>query len=71
MFLIKTGTSGQNSFGVTAAVNDVGVVILPNGEPFFISVFISESKEHLNVNERIIADIAKAAWDCFKVENQD
>ncbi|GGK80924.1 CepA family class A extended-spectrum beta-lactamase [Rufibacter glacialis] len=62
----KTGSSGRNkSTGITAAVNDIGVVFLPNGEYYFISVFASNSNEDLPTNEKIIADISKAAWDYF------
>jgi beta-lactamase class A/beta-lactamase class A VEB len=61
----KTGTSGTNQAGLTAAVNDIGIVFLPNGKHFFISVFVSNSQEDAAANEKIIADIAKAAWDYF------
>jgi beta-lactamase class A/beta-lactamase class A VEB len=61
----KTGTSGSNKAGLTAAVNDIGIVFLPNGQHFFISVFVSNSTENEATNEKIIADIAKAAWDHF------
>lgn len=61
----KTGTSGTNKMGITAAVNDIGVVFLPNGQPYFISVFVTNSKENIETNEKIIADISKAAWDYF------
>lgn len=62
----KTGTSGANkTTGVTAAVNDIGVVFLPNGRHFFISVFVTNSKENAETNEKIIADISKAAWNHF------
>ena len=62
----KTGWSGTNKeTGITAAVNNIGIVFLPNGEYFIISVFVSESKENFDTNEKIIADIAKAAWDYF------
>ncbi|MBE7514995.1 MAG: class A beta-lactamase, subclass A2 [Chloracidobacterium sp.] len=62
----KTGWSGTNkTTGITAAVNDIGVVFLPNGEHFFISVFVTDSRENDDANEKIIADIAKAAWDHF------
>lgn len=39
--------------------------LLPNGEHFIISVFVSESKEDIDTNEKIIADIAKAAYDFY------
>lgn len=62
----KTGSSGTNPDGLTAAVNDIGIVFLPNGKHFFISVFVSNSTENPAVSEKIIADIAKATWDYFQ-----
>lgn len=62
----KTGTSGMNNrTGITAAVNDIGIVFLPGGRHFFISVFVTDSKEDTATNEKIIADISKAAWNYF------
>ncbi|MEL6303674.1 MAG: class A beta-lactamase, subclass A2 [Bacteroidota bacterium] len=62
----KTGWSGKHKdTGVTAAANDIGIVFLPNGKYFIISVFVSESTESTATNEKIIADISKAAWDYF------
>lgn len=61
----KTGSSGSNKEGITAALNDVGIVTLPNGKHFAISVFVAASKENNETNEQIIADIAKATWDYF------
>ncbi|WP_428659285.1 class A beta-lactamase, subclass A2 [Runella sp.] len=61
----KTGSSGVNKEGLTAAVNDIGIVFLPNGQHFFISVFVTASKENAATNEKIIADISRAAWDYF------
>lgn len=61
----KTGHSGTNNEGITGAVNDIGIVFLPNGKYFYISVFVSNSKENEETNQRIIADAAKAAWEYF------
>lgn len=61
----KTGSSGTNKAGLTAAVNDIGIVFLPNGKPFFISVLVTDSNENAETNEKIIADIAKVMWDHF------
>jgi beta-lactamase class A/beta-lactamase class A VEB len=61
----KTGSSGTNKEGLTAAVNDIGILFLPNGQPIFISVFVTESRENEATNEKIIADIGKATWDYF------
>lgn len=67
----KTGWSGTNKeTGITAALNDIGIVFLPNGEYFIISVFVSESKENFDANEKIIADIAKAAYDFYAATNK-
>ncbi|SDF91435.1 beta-lactamase class A/beta-lactamase class A VEB [Pedobacter terrae] len=65
----KTGSSGTNKQGITAAVNDIGVVFLPAGAHYFISVFVTESTENAATNEKIIADINKAAWDYFNGSN--
>lgn len=62
----KTGYSGAHkTTGEYAAVNDIGIVFLPNGKYFYITVFVTDSKEDFDTNERIIADVAKAAWDHF------
>ncbi|PKB15855.1 class A beta-lactamase, subclass A2 [Flavobacterium sp. 5] len=61
----KTGLSGTNDKNVTAATNDIGVIVLPNGEPIFITVLVSDSTENAETNEKIISDIAKATWDYY------
>ncbi|GAB6283325.1 MAG: class A beta-lactamase, subclass A2 [Ignavibacterium sp.] len=66
----KTGSSGTNKEGLTAAVNDIGIVFLPNGKHFFISVFVTNSKENAETNEKIIADISKVTWDYFMVKTE-
>jgi beta-lactamase class A len=64
----KTGYSGTNKQGVTAAVNDIGIVFISPDQYFYISVFVSDSREDLATNEKIIADITKAAWEYFKAK---
>ena len=67
----KTGWSGTNKeTGITAAVNNIGIVFLPDGGYFIISVFVTESKENFDTNEKIIADIAKAAYDFFTTADE-
>ena len=61
----KTGSSGVNKEGLTAAVNDIGIVFLPNGQQYFISVFVTKSTENTETNEKIIADISKIIWDYY------
>ena len=62
----KTGTSDTNPEGITAAINDIGIVTLPNGRHLLISVFVANSKEKPAAMEKIIAAISKLSWDYFK-----
>lgn len=63
----KTGTSGTNKeTGIMAAVNDIGLVTLPNGNRFAIAVFVSNSRGKIEANEKIIAEITKATYDYLK-----
>ena len=66
----KTGSSGANKDGLTAAVNDIGIVFLPNGQHFFLSVFVTNSNENADTNEKIIADIAKETWNYFTAKKK-
>lgn len=59
----KTGTSGTSAEGVTAATNDIGLISLPDGGTLAIAVFVSDSPADLATREKVIAEIAKAAWD--------
>lgn len=61
----KTGTSGTNAEGLTPATNDIGIVFLPNGDHFFISVLVTDSMESEETNAKIIADIAKVTYDFY------
>jgi beta-lactamase class A/beta-lactamase class A VEB len=62
----KTGYSGKNDDGITGALNNIGIVFLPEGSYFYLSVLVSDSKESDETNEKIIAEIAKLTWDHFK-----
>jgi beta-lactamase class A/beta-lactamase class A VEB len=67
----KTGWSGTNKeTGITAAVNDIGIVFLPDGNYFIISVFVTDSQEDFKTNAKIIADIAKATYDYYTVQKK-
>ena len=59
----KTGTSFTTAEGITPAINDVGIITMPNGKHIAISIFVAESKESREVNENIIAEITKMVWD--------
>jgi len=62
----KTGYSGQNDEGLIAALNNIGIVFLPDGSHFYISVLVSDSSEGVEGSHKIIAEIAKAAWDHYQ-----
>ena len=61
----KTGRSGKNEEGLTGAINDIGIVFLPDGSYFYLSVLVSNSKESDETNQGIIAEVARLAWDYF------
>jgi len=57
----KTGTSGTNQEGITAATNDVGIITLPDGSHLIISVFVKDAHANEATREAVIARIAAAA----------
>ena len=61
----RTGTSSTNAQGLSPALNDVGVIVLPNGQHLAIAVFVADSYADTATRERVIATIAKAAYDEF------
>jgi len=58
----KTGTS-NTAAGLTRATNDVGIITLPDGRHLAVAVFVSDSRAGEETRERVIAEIARAAWD--------
>jgi len=61
----RTGMSGQNDDGVRAALNDVGIISLPNGKHVAIALFISNTKESIPASEALMARISKLTFDCY------
>lgn len=58
----KTGSSGTtNNF--TAALNDVGLITLPDGRTLALAVFVSDANAEVPALENVIARIARASWD--------
>ncbi len=55
----KTGFSGKNKDGVTAANNCVGIVQNLDGEILFFSIFITNSSESEEFNYHLISQIVK------------
>ncbi|MFN8348488.1 MAG: class A beta-lactamase, subclass A2 [Spirosomataceae bacterium] len=61
----KSGLSGADNKGITAATNDIGIVTLPNGTHYAIAVFYGNTKMADKDSDRVIAEVSKAAWDYF------
>jgi beta-lactamase class A len=60
----KTGTGGMSA-GVTVAINDVGVMRLPNGDDVAIAVLIGEPRGSVSRAERLIARVARTVFDAW------
>lgn len=61
----RTGISGTNDANLRVAMNDIGIVKLPNGKHFIISVFLKNITETQEDTEKIIADITRTTWNYF------
>jgi len=61
----KTGSSDSNDKGITAAVNDAGIIILPDGQALVLAVFAGNTTESSETCEDAIAAMSKAAWDHY------
>ncbi len=59
----KTGSSDRLKNNIKIADNDSGFIVLPNGEVYFLSIFIYNSKESDKENARIIAEISKEIYN--------
>jgi beta-lactamase class A len=58
----KAGTS-DTDHGVTAATNDIGLIVLPDGRSLAIAVFVTDSTAGDAQRDSVIARIARAAYD--------
>lgn len=61
----RTGISGTNENNLRAAMNDVGIFKLPNGNHVILSIYLKDIIEEREVTEKIIADITKATWNYY------
>ena len=61
----RTGISGTNDDNLRVAMNDIGIVKLPNGKHFILSVYLKNITEKQEDTEKLIADITKITWDYF------
>jgi beta-lactamase class A len=58
----KSGTSDVDN-GVAHATNDIGLITLPDGRRIAIAVFVTDSTADEATREKVIARIARAAYD--------
>lgn len=58
----KSGTSGVDG-GVAHGTNDIGLIPLPDGRRIAIAVFVTDSTADKATREKVIARIARAAYD--------
>ena len=61
----RTGISGTNEKNLRVAINDIGIVKLPNGKHFILSIYLKNITESREDTEKTIADITKATWNYF------
>ncbi|MDY3319893.1 RASA family extended-spectrum class A beta-lactamase [Riemerella anatipestifer] len=64
----RAGTSFTNDDGITGAINNVGIMQLPNKQKIYITVFIHNTSEEFKKGEEIIADIAKTTYEFYTKE---
>jgi beta-lactamase class A len=58
----KSGTSDVDA-GLAHATNDIGLITLPDGRNLALAVFITDSRADDATRDKIIARIARAAYD--------
>lgn len=64
-FAHRTGISGTNDKNLRVAMNDIGIVKLPNGKHFILSIYLKNITESREDTEKIISDITKATRNYF------
>jgi beta-lactamase class A len=61
----RTGLSNTNENNLRVAMNDVGIVKLPNGKHLIISIYLKDITETRENTEKIIADLTKTIWNYY------
>lgn len=65
----RTGISGTNDNNLRVAMNDIGIVKLPNGNHFILSIYLKNITESREDTEKIMADITRKVWDFYNRKN--
>jgi len=61
----RPGTAYTSEMGMSVAINDVGIVTMPDGRRFAIAAMESGSRASFEAQEDTIARIARSAWDAL------
>lgn len=64
----RTGTGSLNDEGVLGAINNIGVVTLPDGSHFAIAFFMTRTKDPIPKLEEAMAKISRLTYDHFSKE---
>lgn len=62
----KPGTGAPNAEGVLGAVNDPGILVLPDGRKIIVAAFVTNTTESTSAAEKVIAEISKAVFDHYQ-----
>lgn len=69
--LLPQGTVVAHKTGTLMSIaNDVGIVTLPDGGKFAIAVFVKSDTKGIDTQERVIAEIARTAYDHYLLGGQ-
>lgn len=62
----RTGISNLNDAGLRVAHNDVGIITLPNGKHFVLSIFQKNIKNQTQeISAQTMAELTKVVWDYY------
>ena len=66
--LLPPGTSVAHKTGTLNSIaNDVGVITLPDGSQYAIAVYVKGDTRGIDVQERVIAEISRAAYEHYRL----
>lgn len=61
----RTGTGARNNKGIAGAVNNTGIMVLPDGKQVALTVYVTRASEDDSKLEEVIAKIAKRVYDYY------
>lgn len=61
----RTGISGTNDENLRVAMNDIGIIKLPNGKHLALAIYLKNITETRENSEKFIAYITRTVWNHF------